>query len=54
MLGHIDRKVCVTMRLRGRGIRRTPPADQMAAVAKRIYAALVAMDCFIALPHSDL
>jgi hypothetical protein len=42
------------MRLRGRGIHRIPRADQMAAAAKPICAAPVAMGCFIALQLSDL
>ena len=38
------------MQRRGRGTHRIPRADQAAAAAKPIYAALVAMDCSIVLP----
>ncbi len=46
-------RVYVTMRLRGRGIRRIPRADQTAAAAKAIYAAPVATGYSIVLQHSE-
>jgi hypothetical protein len=45
-------RVCATIRLPIHGIRRIPRADRTAVAAKPICAALVAMDCSIALPNS--